>query len=271
MIRRHGTSTPPWSSTSPSTSSCRWFLARRWCTPTTSSSSRCPTHKAFRWWFPKNAFDGTFQDGYFDGYDPYTNPSAASGFTSAAFRWKKSVFYFVLKRRGFGRQLNWPASQSAAFCGREILLTLQKSASTWPPWRRANSFLPENISILVTGLGIRFSRRLLRGGRKPTGETHVQSFGNSCFTNNSMQLEWHFSYIWINMALEWNTLWKPKLGQKVKVKTEHKTISWKTLQQIILFCSLNQNWDQCRCRPQLSGPWEARSCLGGSSQKFKIL
>ena len=27
-----------------------------------------------------------FQDGYFDGYDPYTNPSAASGFTSAAFR-----------------------------------------------------------------------------------------------------------------------------------------------------------------------------------------
>ena len=52
---------------------------------------------------------------------------------------KKSVFYFVLKRRGFGRQLNWPASQSAAFCGREILLTLQKSASTWP-WRRANSF-----------------------------------------------------------------------------------------------------------------------------------
>ena len=93
MIRRHGTSTPPWSSTSPSTSSCRWFLARRWCTPTTSSSSRCPTHKAFRWWFPKNAFDGTFQDGYFDGYDPYTNPSAASGFTSAAFRWKKSVFF----------------------------------------------------------------------------------------------------------------------------------------------------------------------------------
>ena len=32
------------------------------------------------------------QDGYFDGYDPYTNPSAASGFTSAAFRWKKSLF-----------------------------------------------------------------------------------------------------------------------------------------------------------------------------------
>ena len=29
-----------------------------------------------------------FQDGYFDGYDPYTNPSAASGFTSAAFRCK---------------------------------------------------------------------------------------------------------------------------------------------------------------------------------------
>ena len=119
MIRRHGTSTPPWSSTSPSTSSCQWFLARRWCTPTTSSSSRCPTHKAFGWWFPKSAFDGTFQDGYFDGYDPYTNPSAASGFTSAAFRWKKSVFFprrnFVLKRRGFGRQLNWPASQSVAF------------------------------------------------------------------------------------------------------------------------------------------------------------
>ena len=139
LSRRLATSTPPWSSTSPSTSSCRWCSARRWCTPTTSSSSRCPTHKAFRWWFPKNAFDGTFQDGYFDGYDPYTNPSAASGFTSAAFRWKKSVFYFVLKRRGFGRQLNWPASQSVAFCGREILLTLQKSASTWP-WRRANSF-----------------------------------------------------------------------------------------------------------------------------------
>ena len=56
---------------------------------------------------------------------------------------KKISFFprrnFVLKRRGFGRQLNWPASQSAAFCGREILLTLQKSASTWP-WRRANSF-----------------------------------------------------------------------------------------------------------------------------------
>ena len=32
------------------------------------------------------------QDGYFDGYDPYTNPSAASGFTSAAFRWKNSLF-----------------------------------------------------------------------------------------------------------------------------------------------------------------------------------
>ena len=26
------------------------------------------------------------KDGYFDGYDQYTNPSAASGFTSAAFR-----------------------------------------------------------------------------------------------------------------------------------------------------------------------------------------
>ena len=27
------------------------------------------------------------KDGYFDGYDQYTNPSAASGFTSAAFRY----------------------------------------------------------------------------------------------------------------------------------------------------------------------------------------
>jgi hypothetical protein len=26
------------------------------------------------------------KDGYFDGYDQYTNPSAASGFTSSAFR-----------------------------------------------------------------------------------------------------------------------------------------------------------------------------------------
>ena len=45
-IRRHGTSTRPWSSTSPSTSSCRWCSARRSCTPTTSSSSR---------WLPSDA------------------------------------------------------------------------------------------------------------------------------------------------------------------------------------------------------------------------
>ena len=96
----------------------------------------------------------------------------------------------MLKRGGFGRQLNWPASQSVAFCGREILLTLQKKRHQHDREDGHIFFLPENISILVTGLGIRFSRRLLRGGRKPTGETHVQSFGNSCFTNNSMQLEY---------------------------------------------------------------------------------
>ena len=40
LSRRLATSTQPWSSTSPSTSSCRWCSARRACTPTTSSSSR---------------------------------------------------------------------------------------------------------------------------------------------------------------------------------------------------------------------------------------
>ena len=42
----------------------------------------------------------SFQDGYFDGYDPYTNPSAASGFTSAAFRWKKNLFSFFSRMWG---------------------------------------------------------------------------------------------------------------------------------------------------------------------------
>ena len=36
---------------------------------------------------------------------------------------------------------------------------------------------------------------------------------------------------------------------------------------IILFCSLNQNWDQWVCRPQLSASWEARSCLSEAKAK----
>ena len=35
----------------------------------------------------------------------------------------------------------------------------------------------------------------------------------------------------------------------------------------ILFCSLNQNWDQWVYRPQLSASWEARSCLSEAEAK----
>ena len=57
--RRRGTSWRPSRSRSPTTSSCRWSWARRWCTSTTSSSSRKDTSTAmtggqrsddFRWW-----------------------------------------------------------------------------------------------------------------------------------------------------------------------------------------------------------------------------
>merc|ERR1711874_903407 len=38
------------------------------------------------------------KDGYFDGYDQYTNPSAASGFTSAAFRFGHSLLPSTIER-----------------------------------------------------------------------------------------------------------------------------------------------------------------------------
>merc|ERR1712055_203147 len=38
------------------------------------------------------------KDGYFDGYDSYTNPSAATGFTSAAFRFGHSLLPSTVER-----------------------------------------------------------------------------------------------------------------------------------------------------------------------------
>ena len=37
-------------------------------------------------------------EGYFNGYDPYTNPSASSGFTSAAFRFGHSLLPSKIER-----------------------------------------------------------------------------------------------------------------------------------------------------------------------------
>ena len=159
LSRRLATSTRPWSSTSPSTSSCRWFSARRWCTPTTSSSSRWTNSQLA---FDKNAFQAQsfFQAGYFDGYDPYTNPSAASGFTSAAFRWKnlqgctgstlelagESKTCFLWQRNIFMTE--------KYFYGREILQTVQKSPSHREDEQSAKanriSFMSRNIENIQT-------------------------------------------------------------------------------------------------------------------------
>ena len=101
-----------------------------------------------------------FQDGYFDGYDPYTNPSAASGFTSAAFRWKnlqgctgstlelagESKTCFLWQRNIFMTE--------KYFYGREILQTVQKSPSHREDEQRAKanriSFMPGNIEKVQT-------------------------------------------------------------------------------------------------------------------------
>ena len=40
------------------------------------------------------------KNGYFEGYDPYTNPSAATGFTSAAFRFGHSLLPSTIERWG---------------------------------------------------------------------------------------------------------------------------------------------------------------------------
>ena len=117
LSRRLATSTRPWSSTSPSTSSCRWCLARRSCTPTTSSSSRWTNSKLA---FGKNAFQAQsfFRTVTLTGTtrtptpaQPLASPAPPSG--------------GKICKGAPGRHLNWPASQRLAFYGREIFSWLR--------------------------------------------------------------------------------------------------------------------------------------------------
>ena len=158
-IRRHGTSTRPWSSTSPSTSSCRWFSARRWCTPTTSSSSRWTNSQLA---FGKNAFQARsfFRTVTLTGTtrtptraQPLASPAPRSGGKISSRSFKGAP----------GRHLNWPASQRLSFYGREIfswhygkeiLQTVQKSPSHREDEQRAKanriSFMSGNIENVQT-------------------------------------------------------------------------------------------------------------------------
>ena len=130
LSRRLATSTRPWSSTSPSTSSCRWCSARRSCTPTTSSSSR---------WLPSFAIAISFF--YISRHIagrllwrlwPVHQPQRCIWIHQRRLQVEK----FSFLRRCTGRHLNWRQVKSIAFYDREMLRTLQKLPSSWL-WRWA--------------------------------------------------------------------------------------------------------------------------------------
>ena len=128
LSRRLATSTRPWSSTSPSTSSCRWCSARRSCTPTTSSSSR---------WLPSDAIAISFISRHIAGrllwrLRPVHQPQRCIWVHQRRLQVEK----FSFLRRCTGRHLNWRRVKSMAFYDREMLRTLQKLPSSWL-WRWA--------------------------------------------------------------------------------------------------------------------------------------